>query len=269
MPCRPCRLLPPLPLTSPYTRTLPPPPPPRTRPAPPPFRPCTSSAGTVPSAPRPARAAGRRKTTRRCPRSPPSSPPPRSAAGSPHTPIAIRCRSRSRAQRTTAPDCPWPRAACRAPASPRRYPASLLRRRTQSPRCSAPPPPGARSRHPELHHQTVAPYRGHERRRPRVPCTRRVVEPQAHADEARAGQPLVRVREVTAAAQLQRDPGRREVLHERAPGALRGKGRRRPSRDPERHDRSPPLERGRQGRVREPIVGKPGGLDAQLELRRP
>src|SRR6059058_170922 len=102
MPCRPCRLLPPLPPTSPYTRTLPPPPPPRTRPAPPPFRPCTSSAGTVPSAPRPARAAGRRKTTRRRPRSPRSSPPPRSAAGSPHTPIAIRCRSRSRAPRTTA-----------------------------------------------------------------------------------------------------------------------------------------------------------------------
>ena len=55
----------------------------------------------------------------------------------------------------------------------------------------------------------------------------------------------------------------------RAPGGLRAEDRRHPPPGPERHGRSPPLHRPDEARVREPTVGKPGGLDAQLELRRP
>src|SRR5205814_980936 len=100
-----------------------------------------------------------------------------------------------------------------------------------------------------------------------LPITHLVGQPNPHGEEPRARQTLVRVREVTAAAQLQRHAGRREVLHERAPGALRGQGRRGAPSDPQRHDRSPAVERGRQARVREPIGRKPRGLDAELDLR--
>src|SRR5205807_2251701 len=100
-------------------------------------------------------------------------------------------------------------------------------------------------------------------------CPRRAVQAHPDADEPHLGEALIRVREVTPAAQLERDPGRSEELRGRAPGGLRAEDRRHPPPGPERHGRSPPLDRPDEARVREPTVRKPGGLDAQLELRRP
>src|SRR2546421_6363398 len=124
------------------------------------------------------------------------------------------------------------------------------------------------TRHPKPHHDAVTPHPRHERRELHARCPRRAVEPHADAHEPYLGKALIRVREVTPAAQLERDSGRGEVLGRRAPSSLRRERRRHPPRDPQRRDRSSPLERGGQGRVREPTVRKPGGLGARLQLRR-